>query len=110
MMQNQTANEANNRDIEILQALASGQFAFGKVEVALDFLDLASILDVKNATTYVMMARIHYSVGDINEALVCIERATSFPDQALSERDQMFERRIQLLADISETEQNDRTK
>ncbi len=101
-----TADELNSdpaiRDITILQALSAGQYAFGQYQTAIDLLDLAQKLDPHNSTTYVMMSRIQYVIGELEEALHCINLAVSSAADGLSERDQIFERRIRLLGDLAE--------
>ena len=90
------------RDITILQALSAGQYAFGQYQTAIDLLDLAQKLDPHNATTYVMMSRIQYVIGELDEALECIKLAVTCAPDGLSERDQIFERRIRLLGELAE--------
>jgi len=90
------------RDVTILQALSAGQYAFGQYQTAIDLLELAIKLDGNSSKTYVMMARLHYAINDLDEALECINLASSCAEEALSERDQIFERRIQLLGKLAE--------
>ncbi|MEP4855954.1 MAG: tetratricopeptide repeat protein [Lentilitoribacter sp.] len=97
----QLSKDPNERDTTILQALAAGQYAFGQYQTAMDLLELALSLDPENTKTYVMMARIQYSVGDLDEALDYINIASSTAINGLEERDQIFERRIKLLGELA---------
>ena len=98
----QLSKDPTERDTTILQALAAGQYAFGQYQTAMDLLDLAINLDADNSKTYVMMARIQYSVGDLDEALDYINVAGATAPNGLDERDQIFERRIKLLGELAE--------
>lgn len=90
------------RDVMILQALASGQYAFGQYQTALDLLHLALRIGPTNAESYVMIARIQYAVGDLESAHSNINKAVAHAPNGLTERDQIFERRIRLLDELAE--------
>lgn len=96
------STDPNERDVTILQALSAGQYAFGQYQTAIDLLELALKLDPTSSKTLVMMARIHYAIDELDEALECIDLATDAAPDGLSERDQIFERRIQLLGKLAE--------
>lgn len=96
-------NDPQKRDVAILHALSAGQFSFGRFQPALDLLELALELDPDNADSYVMLSRTYYAMGQIEPALDWIDLAVEKAPNGLSSRDQVFERRIRLLADLEES-------
>lgn len=95
------SNSPSERDSMILRALAAGQFAFGRNEAAIDFLELARLIDPENHEICVMMSRIYYASKNTEEAFSWITLARELCNDELSHRDQVFERRIRLLIEIN---------
>jgi tetratricopeptide (TPR) repeat protein len=98
----QLSKDPTERDSTILQALAAGQYAFGQYQTAMDLLDLSLLLDPNNSKACVMMARIQYCVGELENALEYINVASELAPSGLDERDQIFQRRIKLLGELAE--------
>lgn len=97
-------NDPQKRDVAILHALSAGQFTFGRFQPALDLLELALELDPENSDSYVMLSRTHYAMGDLDAALEWIDLAVEKAPNGLSNRDQVFERRIRLLSDLGDSQ------
>lgn len=99
---NAFSNTPPERDVALLQALGALQFAFGCNDTALNLLELARFLDARNRDTQVMLARIYYAEHALDAALACMDYARAISPEALSDRDEIFDRRLRLLAEVAQ--------